>query len=62
MEKKAEKKSPPISPEEEERLRYFMSLSVEEKLHHLEELNAFFNKMMPAKNKEIAQQLRDMGF
>lgn len=58
MEKKAEKKS----PEEEERLKYFMSLSVKEKLRHLEELNAFFDKMMPAKNKKNAQQLRDMGF
>lgn len=62
MEKKAEKKSPAISPEEEERLKYFMSLSMKEKLRHLEELNAFFDKMMPAKNKKIAQQLRDMGF
>lgn len=62
MQKKVEKEWPSISPEEEERLKYFMSLTVKEKLRHLEELNAFFDKMMPAKNKKIAQQLRDLGF
>lgn len=45
-----------------DRLRYFMSLSTEEKLNHLEQLNAFFAATMPEQSKAIWERLRAEGF
>lgn len=43
-------------------MRHFMSLSVKQKLAHLESLNQFFQKNMPSQSREIWQKLRAKGF
>lgn len=45
-----------------EAMRYFMSLSVKQKLAHLEELNQFFQKHMPSQSREVWQKLKAKGF
>lgn len=45
-----------------EDVKYFMSLSLKQKLQYLEELNSFFDKHTPAKNKKIWQKLKEQGF
>lgn len=45
-----------------EAMRHFMSLSVKQKLDHLDRLNAFFQKHMPSHSCEIWQKLKAKGF
>lgn len=45
-----------------ESMRNFMALSVRQKLAHLENLNQFFQKHMPAQSREIWQKLKAKGF
>lgn len=45
-----------------ERLKYFMTLSAEDKLKYLNELNFFLQRVMPEKNKEIWETLKKQGF
>ena len=56
--------NPKYSEEEwdTERLKYFISLSVEEKLHYLEQLNTFLHQVMPPTSQEIWQKLKQEGF
>lgn len=58
------KNKQPVTNKEEfdvERSKYFISLSPKKKLEHLEELNLFLNRFIPAKNKKIMAQMRRMG-
>ena len=45
-----------------DRLRYFMSLSAEEKLKHLEQLNSLLDALMPESSKRIWEKLKAEGF
>lgn len=45
-----------------EQLKAFMALSAEEKLQHLEQLNAFLQQAMPVKCKEAWEKLKQQGF
>lgn len=45
-----------------ERIKYFMTLSAEEKLKYLNDLNSFLQRAMPEKNKEIWESLKKQGF
>ena len=44
-----------------DRLRYFMSLSVEEKLKHLEQVNELTQTLMPEENRKIWERLKEEG-
>ncbi|MBF0238496.1 MAG: hypothetical protein HQM12_12390 [SAR324 cluster bacterium] len=45
-----------------DRMRYFMSLSFEEKLRHLEQLNLLTRTLMPESSQRIWEQLQKDGF
>ncbi len=45
-----------------EQMKTYMSLSVEEKLKHLEQLNQFTQALMPESNQRIWEQLKREGF
>lgn len=45
-----------------ESMRYFMALSVRQKLAHLESLNQFFQKHMSSQSREIWNKLKVKGF
>ncbi len=45
-----------------EQLKAFMALSAEEKLQHLEQLNAFLQQAMPVKCIEAWEKLKQQGF
>lgn len=54
--------SPDDSDFDVEQMRYFMSLSVEEKLKHLEQLNQFTHTLKPESGKKVWEQLQKEGF
>ncbi|MFC1866908.1 hypothetical protein ACFL0H_02060 [Thermodesulfobacteriota bacterium] len=45
-----------------EDLRRYMSLSVEEKLVYLQEINSFLMEAMPAENKKVWEELKKSGW
>ncbi len=45
-----------------EDLKAYMSLSVEEKLIYLQEINSFLAKVMPDDNKKIWEKLKQKGW
>ncbi len=45
-----------------EDLKRYMSLSVEEKLNYLEEMNSFLKEAMPVENKRAWEELKKMGW
>ncbi len=45
-----------------ELMKYFMSLSLEEKLNYLEQLNQFLDRTMPQSSKDIWEKLKTEGF
>ena len=45
-----------------EDLKNYMALPVKKKLALIEEMNDFFDRLMPAKTKKIWQQMQRKGF
>ncbi len=45
-----------------EDLKNYMALPLKKKLALLEEMNNFFDRLMPAKSKKIWQQMKKKGF
>jgi hypothetical protein len=45
-----------------EDLKRYMSLSVEEKLAHLEQMNRFLMEAMPAESKKAWEELKKRGY
>jgi len=45
-----------------EQIKAFMALSAEEKLRRLEELNDFYQQVMPQKSKAVWEKLKEQGF
>lgn len=45
-----------------EDIKYFMSLSLKQKLKYLEELNSFFQKHTPRENRKTWEILKQQGF
>ena len=45
-----------------EDLKAYMSLSVEEKLIYLQEINSFLAKVMPDDNKKVWEKLKQKGW
>ena len=45
-----------------EDLKRYMSLSVEEKLNYLEEINSFLAEVMPIKSKKAWEELKKIGW
>lgn len=45
-----------------EQMKYFISLSLKDKLNHLEQLNQFCNKLMPESSKQNWEKLQNEGF
>ena len=47
---------------DEDRMKLYMSLSAEQKLSHLEELNAFLEAITPKRAKRVWKSLKEKGW
>ncbi len=45
-----------------DQIKWYRTVSLHKKLEFLEESSRFFNRMVSAKTKKIAQQLKQQGF
>ncbi len=62
MKSKTKNKFKPNDDIDIDRLKFFMELSVKEKLDHLEALNEFFHKTTSKQSRKMWEQLKIRGF